>query len=91
MKITVYRSISNDMYEKLELDLEDEDIIKIGERFLELKNGEWIDLGYHDEFYGKCYQCSVCGEHFLKFNYCPNCGSKMKSTEERDSEDNKSI
>lgn len=47
-----------------------------------VKRGEWIREP-------NCwYRCSVCGEHYpsisddMKYNYCPNCGSKMDEVEE---------
>ena len=43
--------------------------------------GKWIDAvqSCHDSPHVKC---SMCGEYYLryfnKFNYCPNCGAKMR-------------
>ena len=39
--------------------------------------GEWIEDGYLD----KPCVCSYCGEEvreYVKFNFCPNCGARMK-------------
>ena len=46
----------------------------------EVRHGRWITLD--DEYIDEC-KCSSCGvlEYFNKgwkrFNYCPNCGSRM--------------
>ena len=46
------------------------------------RRGEWIREP-------NCYyRCSVCGEHYpsiqdsMSFNFCPNCGCRMKGEEE---------
>ena len=46
----------------------------------EVKHGRWNELPYS-------YECSVCGiirpkEMTGKWNYCPNCGSKVDEAEE---------
>ena len=34
--------------------------------------GRWMQMPYR-------YRCSECGDtHISQFNYCPNCGAKMK-------------
>ena len=48
-----------------------------GTPYEEPKQGEWIENGLYD-------MCSCCNRSFLlsptdKYNYCPNCGSKMGS------------
>ena len=46
------------------------------------KTAEWIDLGFKEEEYGEFGKCSNCGvETLLGFNYCPNCGIRMKGVE----------
>lgn len=61
-----------------------------------VKHGEWINKDtIHDEkakviTEWQEAQCSSCGKwhttpymyYFDHFNYCPNCGAKMKGTEE---------
>lgn len=42
--------------------------------------GEWIPSDWFDEWYGRTCECSVCGNEFLRFNFCPNCGARMKGT-----------
>lgn len=48
----------------------------------EVRHGRWVTLD--DEYIDEC-KCSSCGvyEYFNKgwkrFNYCPNCGSRMDS------------
>lgn len=55
----------------------------------QLKQGEWIDKGWHGDWQfetdgrGNCwheYECSECGfsNKGSKSNFCPNCGAKMK-------------
>lgn len=40
--------------------------------------GEWID----DEFLGQ-YRCSECDYYSVdEFDFCPNCGAKMKGAED---------
>lgn len=40
--------------------------------------GEWIPQSDFDGFtYWKCSECNKESD-FIKFNYCPNCGAKMK-------------
>ena len=47
------------------------------------KKGRWIDLKYNEEWYGRCYTCSVCNAEMVGAeNYCPNCGSYMKEDKE---------
>ena len=47
------------------------------------KKGRWKDLGYNEEWYGRCYTCSVCNAEMVGAeNYCPNCGSYMKEEKE---------
>lgn len=47
----------------------------------EAKQGKWI----FDKFtakYGNPYRCSCCSEEFGDtYNYCPNCGVRMKEVE----------
>lgn len=49
-----------------------------------VKHGEWIDHGTTCQR----YECSVCGDQHdwlilpNNINFCPNCGAKMKGTEE---------
>ena len=57
-----------------------------------VRHGKWIDdfpnsePGSHDgceEWYGKVYTCSECGERIMyKNNCCPNCGAKMDKEDE---------
>ena len=35
-----------------------------------VKHGKW-------EVINGIVSCTVCGEHCMEFNYCPNCGAKM--------------
>ena len=53
--------------------------------------GEWIDKGWKGDWQfetdgrGNCwhdYECSACGFHNKgsKSNFCPNCGARMKGT-----------
>lgn len=62
------------------------------EPMLKPKQGEWIDKGWHGDWQfetdgrGNCwyeYECSECGFRNKegKSNYCPNCGAKMKGTD----------
>ncbi len=53
------------------------DIIKAIPTIEERKEGEWLDNKWLGE------KCSVCRWelhyiNFNQFNYCPNCGAKMK-------------
>lgn len=41
------------------------------------KKGEWIGHGAEDEF--EYYECPLCGFIGLNYNYCPNCGAKMRT------------
>ena len=43
--------------------------------------GEWERVPY--SFAGG-YRCSICGQKSLEnhFNYCPNCGAKMKGADD---------
>ena len=43
-----------------------------------MKTGKWIKIGENSPI----YKCSICdGLYYLSndFNYCPNCGSYMKT------------
>ena len=52
------------------------------------KSGKWIEKdGWDGDVY---YECSVCGEPFClidgtptdnMYNYCPNCGARMRGAE----------
>lgn len=53
----------------------------------ERPHGEWIFLKANEE-QTDGYECSVCKAtyhtkvpYFSEFNYCPNCGAKMKEAE----------
>ena len=43
---------------------------------VEVKHGEWVKSNPHNRF----MDCSACGffQDHTEFNYCPNCGAKMK-------------
>lgn len=44
---------------------------------IEPKQGEWIDNGF-------CHACSICGKQGVGielYNYCPNCGARMKGAD----------
>lgn len=43
--------------------------------------GEWIETNKTDEWYWHLSKCSVCGHEMLlnEDNFCPNCGSDMRS------------
>lgn len=44
-------------------------------KFVEVRHGRWKGAGMGDHL------CSICREVYSggdKFNYCPNCGAKMK-------------
>ena len=46
--------------------------------------GEWIPSDWFDEWYGRTCECSVCGNEFLRFNFCPNCDARMKGAYDED-------
>lgn len=42
------------------------------------KRGEWVD----DDFVGQ-YRCSECDYYAIdEYDYCPNCGARMKGTDD---------
>ena len=43
-----------------------------------VKTGEWIDLDNVVEVYDNWYECSVCGKESFDYDFCPNCGVRMK-------------
>ena len=49
----------------------------------EPKHGEWIDENKGTVFYKST--CSICGwnSHGVGFNFCPNCGARMKGGDEK--------
>lgn len=46
--------------------------------------GEWIFQECNDEFYGRAYECSICGVAVVgnHHNFCPNCGARMKGADD---------
>lgn len=52
---------------------------------IESKRGEWINVSGS---WSPNEKCSVCGEvvHEYNYNFCPNCGARMKTADERDYE-----
>lgn len=43
------------------------------------QKGEWKDLNFKDEMWGKMFECSICGEDMIgKWNFCCNCGADMR-------------
>ena len=64
----------------------EESIEKAIEILTESKTGEWIYL-YGSIGSYMTMSCSFCGETFndvaeWKYNYCPNCGARMRGEEE---------
>jgi len=66
-------------------------------RQVERAEGEWVEVVKRTEQYDKegrkswavIYQCPNCGfvlnaieNHILQYNYCPECGSKMKGADD---------
>ena len=52
------------------------------EALKEHKQGEWIWVDNGNEVDKFC--CSVCGNQSLwQFNFCPNCGARMKEGNEK--------
>lgn len=52
---------------------------------IEPKQGEWIEV---DDYFIRC-KCSICGWESHKYEddvygmpYCPNCGARMKETDD---------
>lgn len=47
------------------------------------KTGKWIEHNPHKFGLGIIFECSECGEKIEceEYNYCPNCGAKMKEGE----------
>lgn len=43
--------------------------------------GKWIEM-YRNGFGNMIYMCSKCNFHTTKSNFCPNCGAKMKGTDD---------
>ena len=45
----------------------------------EHKKGKWINRSLNILYpEWERYTCSVCGEHSNRYDYCPNCGARMK-------------
>lgn len=55
--------------------------------YTKIKHGEWVHSGLAEHWRGKD-ECSECHYHTADridlsyFNYCPNCGAKMKEADE---------
>ena len=60
-----------------------EEVKKLKEE-MEPKHGEWIFQECNDEFYGRAYECSICGVAVVgnHHNFCPNCGCRMKGADD---------
>jgi len=48
----------------------------------ERPQGEWIDTGDMEEYWGEEYQCSICGAKDHWHRYCPRCGADMRGGKE---------
>ena len=45
-----------------------------------VRHGEWVVKDLNNPFYEskKAPHCSVCGKmNFIRYDYCPDCGTKM--------------
>ena len=53
---------------------------------VEVVRGEWIEYRPPTEGYCGMVECPFCGEELIgeptDFNYCPNCGAKMKGADD---------
>ena len=60
-------------------------------RQVERAEGEWIYTSDRSGYIGNPFeQCSICGVEYEQapFNYCPNCGAKMKGTDDESVDSN---
>lgn len=67
------------------VDLSDDSINKIAEAVVRKikRHGHWIDVNGD----GSLWRCSVCGElQCCKSNYCGDCGAKMDTEKENDTQ-----
>jgi rubrerythrin len=45
----------------------------------EQKKGEWINRSLNILYpEWERYTCSVCGKHSYNYDFCPNCGARMR-------------
>lgn len=52
--------------------------IKIkNKEFKLVEHGTWKPVYFDSANRRSVYECSVCGAHYPRSNYCPTCGSKM--------------
>ena len=89
-RINLIVNIDKDYYEIIKYNVEhgqDYKLFKIianGKLYEERLQGEWIFLKANEE-QTDGYECSVCKcayhtrvPYFSEYNFCPNCGAKMK-------------
>jgi hypothetical protein len=67
----------DELYEAVEKLAYYEDLEEQG-RLIEQKYGQW-DYNKYRQMY--CSNCGECPEIAVEWNYCPNCGAKMKVVE----------
>ena len=55
------------------------DVVRLSVERPERKHGKWIDRNGNVIYsMWERYECSVCGEYSLDYNFCPNCGADMR-------------
>ena len=49
----------------------------------EPKQGEWIEVTHSGKDIYLCSECAEAYKMYIPYNFCPNCGARMKEGDEK--------
>lgn len=61
-----------------------EEALKIAIEALKVpKQGEWVEVTHSGKDIYLCSECAEAYKMYITYNFCPNCGARMKEGDEK--------